>query len=162
MLEKKMEESYEEMLFMYGISCAENLVNLGKITQDDYDKLMDYNQKKEVPPRDFVERVFATAVERIGDEKTPEAVERYFRERHNEIIDKREGSYDLMPDSLCELCKYSEGVIVAIDNNGFLPFPVYRVTGKTGNDFAFGMYFNGFKVGDKIAIHNKSAVRKIA
>ena len=30
MLESKMEESYEEMLFRYGITCAENLVMQGK------------------------------------------------------------------------------------------------------------------------------------
>lgn len=162
MLERKMEESYEGMLFMYGISCAENLVNLGKITPIDYNKLMDYHKKREVPPRDFVERVFAAAVERIGEEKTPEAVERYFRENHNNIIDRREGSYSFMPDALCELCKYMEGVVIRIDSNGFVSFPIYRIRTEDGEDFAFGKYFSGFEVGDKISIHNKSAVRKLA
>ena len=57
MLERKMNESYEETLFRYGISCAENLVMLGKITKADYDRLMDYQRRKEVPDREFVERM---------------------------------------------------------------------------------------------------------
>ena len=162
MLEKKMEESYEGMIFMYGISCAENLVNLGKISKEDYDKLHEYHKDGKIPPRDFVKRVFAAAVERIGSEETPLAVERYFKERHNQIIEKKEGSYALMPDALCDACKYVEGTIIAIDNNPHINFPIYRVKCETGEDIAFGKYASGFNIGDRIAIHNKSAIKKIA
>lgn len=161
MLELKMEEGYEDMLFRYGISCAENLVTLRKITKADYDKLMDFHKRGEVPSRDFLERVFATAIERIGDEKTPEAVDKYFRERHNLVIDHREGSYSIMPDVMCEACKVSEGEIIGVDNPRNVTFPVYRVRYENGEDIAFGKYFNDFKVGDRIVVHNKSAVRKL-
>ena len=161
MLEKKMEETYEGMLFMYGISCAENLVNLGKITKADYDKIMEYHRKGEVPPREFVQRVFAAAVERIGDEKTPEAVERYFVERHNSIIDRREGSYAKMPDVLCDACKVRDGEIIGIDNFKGVSFPVYKIRYENGEDIAFGKYFRYFRVGERVRTHNKSVVKRL-
>ena len=156
-----MEESYEGMLFMYGISCAENLVNLGVITQADYDKLMDYHKKSQIPLRDFVVRVFAAADKRIGTEKTPEAAEKYFVERHNSIIDRREGNYAKMPDVLCEACKVRDGVIIGIDNPIGIPFPIYKIRYENGEDIAFGKYFRYVRIGDRVRTHNKSVVKKL-
>ncbi len=156
----KMKKSYEEMLFRYGISCAENLVFLGTISPTDYNKLVSYSRRKDIPDREFLERVFSVAVTRIG-EKTPEAVDEYFRRRHNQLIDRREGNYTKMPGVLCELCKVREGEIIGIDDSKKVPFPVYRVRYQDGEDIAFGKYFNDFNVGDRIVVHNKSVVRKL-
>ena len=161
MLEKKMEETYEGMLFIYGISCAENLLNLGIISKADHAKLMDYHKRGEVPPKDFVLRVFAEADGRIED-KTPEGAERYFVERHNSIIDRREGNYAKMPDVMCENCKVRDGEIIGIDNPAGVSFPVYRIRYKDRDDIAFGKYIRYFRIGDRVRTHNKSVVKKIA
>jgi len=156
-----MNESYEETLFRYGISCAENLVMLGKITKADYDRLMDYQRRKEVPDREFVERVFVAAVERIGREKTTEAVEKYFLERHNEVIDRREGSYAIMPDVMCENCKIRDGIVVGIDVLKGVPFPIYKIKYGDKEEIAFGKYFRDVCIGDRVRTHNKSVVKKL-
>jgi hypothetical protein len=161
MLEKKMEETYESMLFRYGLPCADNLLAIKKITQIDYDQLMDYHKNKIVPPRDFVIRIFAAADERIGEIKTPEAVEDYFINRHNGVIDRKEGAYLFLPKPICENCKVHDGVIIGIDYQEIVPFPIYKIKYDDKESIAFGKYFSGFKTGDKVRVHNKEVIKKI-
>jgi hypothetical protein len=162
MLEKKMKESYEEMLFRYGLSCADNLLVLKKISQEDYDRLFEYADKKEVPDKEFIERIFSAAVKRIG-EKTAEAVEKYFLEKHNAVIENREGNYSrlwkISPDRCLE-CMAGKAVIIGVGHK--MGIPVYNVRYKSGKmDIAIGRYlWDEVQIGDTITIHNKSAVRK--
>ncbi|MEM0465364.1 MAG: hypothetical protein QXW97_01530 [Candidatus Pacearchaeota archaeon] len=155
-----MEDTYEGMLFTYGITCLENRLYRGKIRKEDYDKAMDYWNKGKTPSSEFISKILPFADEKIT-EKTPEAVERYFLEQHNSIIDKKEGEYANMPDILCESCKVLIGDVVKIENFKEIPYPVYRIKYKSHEDIAVGKFFRDVKVGDRVITHNKAIVKKI-
>ena len=155
-----MPETYEKALFRYGITCADNLLLLGKISQKDYDKLYSYIGKEDKIQRDFLERIFSAAVQRIGSEKTPEAVEDYFLNRHNQIIDRREGNYSKIPDELCETCKVKDCVVNEVFKKKGKNIYVISDSGK--NNFAFGDYLSeDIKKGDLVRIHNNYIIKKL-
>ncbi len=152
--------SYEEMLFRYGLSCVHNLLLLKKITKDEYDEIYLYADRKEIPSREFLERIFSEAIRRIGPDKTAKAVDDYFRFRHNQIIDNRDGNYKLLSDEQCEDCKTYEGEIIKVEYKMDVPIYTVRVIAK--NELTIGKYlWDDVKIGDKIVAHNHSGVRKL-
>ncbi len=161
-MKSKTQISYEEILFRYGLSCADNLLVLKKISQKDYDRLFENADKREVPDKEFLQRVFSAAIKRIGEE-TAQAVEKYFLEKHNTIIENREGDYARLwkiSPKRCLECMAGKAVIIGIEYK--MGVPVYNVRYESGKEeIAIGKYlWDEVKVGDTITIHNNSAVRK--
>ncbi len=102
-----------EVYFLkYAFPCAEVLKDLGKITQDDVDKVRDAAFNQVALPSEYLMKIFSAAAKRLqkvyplkdGFWDIP-TIRKYFQEEHNQIIDRREGEYAYLGPTIKELCK---------------------------------------------------------
>ena len=158
-----------EILFMkYSVPCAQGLVDLGRITQKEYENLQEKTRKEIALPKEELERIFVAAFRRIKDLAKKmkkdywdiEVIKNYFSEgMHNMYIDDGEGAYGKVDESFKERCKVKIAMIKSIR----------KISGKTflnveyddGKRTVFSDYIKNPKVGDKGTIHHFYACEKL-
>ncbi len=115
-----------EIFFLkYAFPCSFIIKQRGEITQEEYSTLENAAVNNEVLQREFLERVYFRAFQRIkiiAKEMKKEIwdlsiIKSYFREKHNEIIDDGMYSYAEAPPVLKELCKVYEARVISLENN---------------------------------------------
>lgn len=101
-------------------------------------------------------RISLLAKEMKKDKWDFEVIKRYFRERHNEEIDKGVAYYAHAPESLRELSKVVEAEIVD-KMSGFF---VVQYEHKTRT--VSSLFVSDANIGDKVTIHYGFAVEKLS
>ncbi len=168
MLEKMVEDEAGKVFWAYSRSCVDGLKAVGGIDDIDYTSIKEYEDRGEVPEREFLERVYPSAIGRIKkvageigreywDEKT---IRDYFVKRHNEIIDRQEGRYAQMSPEMRELCKVKVGKIVEMKKESDVP--IYNLDYGDGNkEWVIGKNLPDAKIGDYISTHWRFACEVI-
>ncbi len=106
-------ESVEEYFFKYSFPCAQSKLYSGDLDKEDYDKLNNLFLQRKFPDKETLERIFPVAfgrlqrlADRMGKSKWDlEVLEKYWREVHNELVDRDEGMYFDGSERLKDLCR---------------------------------------------------------
>ncbi|MBW3012425.1 hypothetical protein KY311_04520 [Candidatus Woesearchaeota archaeon] len=151
-------EPVELYFLKFAYPCSEILRDLGKITDNDVEKLKQHMEKRQIPEREYLEKVFSAAVNRIkksnGRIWDKKIIRKYFVEEHDDVIDSNEGSYAVLNDKIKNLCRVKKAELVRQKGRIFLA--------KTGKEErpVICLYDNP-KVGDNVLIHYACAVEKL-
>jgi len=161
------EESVEWYFFKYAFPCSQTLMQLGRISSEEYSGLKEGFEGREAPSQEILERVFSVAFERIDRLAVRMGLERwnfdvvkgYWGGEHNEVIARGEGMYGSAPESFKDLCRINIGEVVEV-REGLL-IVGYLNEGREETRVVDGSLVNGVKVGDKIKIHYGYGVEKV-
>ncbi|MFH1802250.1 MAG: hypothetical protein ABH864_02240 [archaeon] len=149
----------------YAYPCAHILCTVrGDVSEEDFDKMRDAAVNDKVMDREYLEKVFFRAFDRIkkiaeemGKDKWDiEVIREYFVGRHNDVL--MDSDY---PESFKEMCKTHQGKVVSVEDNGEV---IVRYNSEQGGEKKRKIrkdYFPDLKVGDKVMIHWRYAVERI-
>lgn len=154
------EETY--YFFSYAYPCSETLRDLGKLSDKDQKKLEKDFLKGIAPSREVLEKSFPVAFQRLeklgiemGKSKWDMSVlQKYWREEHNRVIDREEGTYSKASPVLKDLCKVHIAKIIEIKNKELLKVK-YR---ENQIRFVFNHLVPKVKLGDHVTIHYGYAI----
>lgn len=153
------EESVEQYFFKYAFPCSQTLMELGRITKEEYEELKKMFLEGKVPDREVLERVFCVAFERIsrlaidmGKNKWDLDVNKeYWLKRHNEVIDNGEGMYGKAPESFKDLCRIN--IAEVVERKGDKLIVRYGSENSRESRVVFDTLIPEVRVGDRIKIH---------
>lgn len=150
-----------EVYFLrYAFPCSHILRTLRKeIGEEDYEKMKLATVNEVVLPRDYLERVFHRAFERMGkiahelgkDRWDRDVIEEYFVKRHNAFVDASEN-----PEQFKDQCRVHIAEIKEITGGEMVVAYGSGKSRKVRRD-----YVPGVSVGDKVTIHYSYAVEKV-
>jgi len=157
-------ESVEQFFLKYGFPCAHVLLQVGFLSQEQYDKLEQAARSNTAPSREILEASFPAAFRRIKklakvmskDLWDFEVMRNYWHHQHNIEIDHKEGSYNDFPESFCEFCKTHVATIKELLPQNFLLIK-YDNTTRPVN----GEYIANAKIGDIVRIHHAHAIERV-
>ena len=110
----------EAMYFLrYAYPCMRTLEMLGKVTPGDVKHIDDIIHSIGRVEKEYLEKIFTAAISRLKhlakdlqkDYWDMEVIREYFLTRHNTIIDSKQGSYALLPETMCAACKVYTGKV---------------------------------------------------
>jgi hydrogenase maturation factor len=158
-----------EVYFLrYAFPCTDIRLQQGRITQKEYDYLMNAAVNQETVKRDDLERIFFRAFEEIEqmakkkktDKWDYEIIKDYFYHEHNKIIDMGKGIYKIWPESLRELSKVFRAKVIDKKQEKFLV-----VEYNNGKEIKKRNVLNFFvpeaNINDAVMIHYGYAVEKV-
>ncbi len=158
----------EKYFFNYALPCADVLLSLHRITQEQYDGLQKKFLDGQVPNREELESSFEKAFVRIKrlaesmnlDYWSMEVMKKYWTEEHNRIINSGEGVYGKCSETLRDICRVHESkVIERKDLDGKVLFVVeYNSSKGTRTRTVFGNLLPDLHEGDKVRIHHSYAI----
>jgi hypothetical protein len=160
----KMEKSSERYFFEYAFPCAGVLVNIGKISKEEYLELEKTFLDSGTPSRERMEWMFSSAFRRIrklaedsgkNDYWDKSVLKDYWLWNHNQIIDEGEGNYSKTPVCFNDYCKVNMGEVMGVDEG------VLTVSCGFGDVLVDGVLLQNVSVGDVVTIHHSYAVEKI-
>jgi len=153
-----------EIYFLrYAFPCAFIALERGEIDRGTYRMLKVSAAESKIVKREILEKVFWRALKRLrvlaqqtgGNEWDLDVIKKYFRERHNQDIEKGVGIYAHAPESLKELSKVLEAKV--IDKRQDCLIVKYSSKTRTVSN----MFVPDSKPGDRVTIHYGFAVEKI-
>lgn len=112
-----------EVLFIkYALPCSQIIKQWNEISNEEFSQLEEAAINNKVLPKEFLEKVFFRAFERIKivakelnkDVWHPDVIRAYFIDKHNSIIDQGQGNYALAPQTLKNLCKVQKARVLEI------------------------------------------------
>ena len=157
-------ESVERFFLKYGFPCANVLIDMSEISQEQFDRLEHACRNNEHISKEKIEDLFKAAFRRIkqlAEEMKIEdywdhrVIEEYWHRNHNVIIDEKDGNYKNFPQSFCDFCKVHVATVLQVIS----PELVLVSYGNTKRPI-FTLFVPDLKVGDKIRIHHAYAVEK--
>lgn len=161
----------EQYFFNYAFPCADALLSLGRITNEQYDSLQKKLLDREVPSRIELEKAFEKAFERIKrlasnlglDYWDINVMKKYWTEEHNRIINSGEGLYGKLSETFKDLCRVHEAQILEKRNleNVVLFVVEYDSNGETRKRTVFGTFIPNADLGEKVRIHHSYAIEKV-
>lgn len=150
-----------EVYFLkYALPCSHILFTVRKeVSKEEFDMMKDAASNDKVLSREFLERVFFRAFDRIkilagemGKDKWDfEVIKEYFRVRHNPVLDKSD-----YPESFKDMCRVYEAKVLEIQGGEMIVEYGIGTKRKVKKDFV-----SGVGVGDKVTIHWSHAVEKV-
>jgi hydrogenase maturation factor len=146
----------EHYFLRYAFPCAYIVKNLGEIDEDEFEFLKDCAINLKPISKDRLEKIFYRAFEKIS-KYTKEywdivVMEKYFKEWHNQEIDKGVGYYATAPAHIKKLSKVYKAKILDKKFNTFL------VEYPEGQRRVFDDFVKDAQVGDFVFIHFGYAV----
>jgi hypothetical protein len=157
-------ESVEKFFLKYAFPCANVLVDMGEISQEQFERVEQACKNNEQVSKKELEELFKAAFRRIKqiakemeieDYWDKKVIEEYWHRNHNVIIDEEDGNYKNFPQSFCDFCK----VHIAKVEQIISPELALIGYGNTKRPI-FTLFVPDLKVGDKIRIHHAYAVEK--
>lgn len=156
-------ESVERYFFKYAFPCSQVLLQLKKISQEEYTDLRKKFLKKEFPSRETLERVFSAAFTRIKklaekmqkDYWNPAVIKEYWENYHNQIITEGDGMYGKAPESFKDLCRINIAKVIERKGNML----IVNIDGN--RRIVFDVLVPDISIGDKVKVHYGYAVEKI-
>ncbi|MFH1308016.1 MAG: hypothetical protein ABIH72_04145 [archaeon] len=153
----------EQYFFMYAFPCAYLKVELGQLSEEDYNELERQFKQGIIPTREELEKLFSSAFRRIkilAREMNKyywdlDLIKKYWLEEHNKFIGDGEGTYKVMPESLKDLCRVHVAEIIKKKEN------LLVVKYGDSERVVFSDILKEVKVGDKVRIHFSYAVEKL-
>ena len=153
----------EEYFFRYAFPCSQVLLQLKRISEEDYDFLEETFLVREVPPRSDLERIFPVAFERIKrlaekmgkDYWDFDVISEYWLRDHNEVIARGEGVYATAPESFKRMRRINVASVVKRKGDNLIV--EYEGGERVVNDFLVP----GVNVRDKVRIHYGYAVERV-
>jgi hypothetical protein len=150
----------KKLFLKYAIPCAETLVKRGQINQERLNELIEKIVKnKKIFDEDVdmfkVAKAHSTilAKELGKDEIDEEVIEKYFLEKHDEVVDER---FEQMNDFDPDKCRIKNGKVLSIGNGEAL-------VETTKNKSSYRIDFvPDIKRGDFVIVHRDFIVRKIS
>lgn len=159
MLEKVVEMEPEVYFLRYAFPCSHIICKIRKeINEEEYKKMERAAAENKVLPREFLEKVFFRAFERISkiadelgkDKWNKEVIKEYFVNRHNDFVHNSEN-----PETFKDLCRVHKAEIVELTGNELV------VKYGKNKKRKVKSYVKNAKVGDKVVIHYFYAVEKV-
>ncbi|MFH0970465.1 MAG: HypC/HybG/HupF family hydrogenase formation chaperone [Candidatus Diapherotrites archaeon] len=153
-----------EILFVkYAFPCAFILRERNEITEEELSMIEQAALHEKILPRDFLERVFFRAfnrIDRLANEMKKrrwdyEVIHSYFVSRHNEIISNGSEAYEHAPDSLRELCKVYSAKIQSIQDTTLVVKYGDKIRPVCGEMIPFP------KIGENVTIHYGYAIERV-
>lgn len=154
----------------YAYPCIRTLQQIGRVTEEDVKYLDNVVKGEETLNVGFVEDRFVAAFRRIKkladcmgkDYRDIEVIRQYFLHEHNRVIDKKEGTYAVLPESICDVCKVRTGYVETVNPN-----PKNEVVklkniepGYSLNHFV-NFYGLDLSLGDKVSTHYGFIIEKL-
>jgi len=155
-------KSPEEFFMKYAFPCAHVLLQVGSITQEEYDKLEKETLQNNLPSRETIEKYFVAAFRRIKklaqemnieDYWDMKVLKEYWYNNHNKTIDEGEGNYSNFPESFCDFCKTHIAEVIEILPENFILIKYNNAQRPVSKD-----YTPNVKIGDKVWIHHAYAI----
>ena len=153
-----------EVLFLkYAFPCAFIIRQRKEISDEEFNTLKDAAINNKVLQREFLEKIFFRAFERIkkvGEEMNKEmwdveVIKEYFLVKHNEIINGGMYSYANSPESLKNLCKVHKAKVINIKED----ILIVEYNGKTRP--VMKDFIPDAQIGDTVTIHYGYAIEKL-
>ncbi len=158
-------KSPEEFFMKYAFPCAHVLLQVGSITQEEYDELEKRTIQKNFPSREKIESYFVAAFRRIKslakemnieDYWDMKVLKEYWYNNHNKIINQGEGNYSKFPDSFCDFCKTHIAEVIKMLPENFILIKYNNTQRPVSKD-----YVPEVKVGNKVWIHHAYAIELV-
>lgn len=155
----------EVYFIKYAYPCAHILCKVRKdVSEEEFRAMEDAAINNKIMDREYLERVFFRAFNRIGkiaqelgkDKWDKEVIEEYFVGRHNDVLEKSD-----YPESFKEMCCVYGGEVVELDEKGGVVVLYKSRDGTTRKRKVRKDYFKDLKIGDKVRIHWQYVVEKI-
>jgi len=151
--------------FSYAYPCSETLRDLGKLSNEEQDKLKKDFTNGNIPKREILEKSFPKAFERLDNLAKSmkrsrwdmEVLQTYWREEHNIIIDLEKGVHTNNSLVLKDLCKVHKAKIIQKVKEDLLKV-VYN---ENQTRFVLNWIVPNAKIGDIVTIHYGFAVEII-
>lgn len=154
--------SPEVYFIRYASPCSHILCTVrGEVAEKEFDLMEEAAINGKVLDRNFLERVFFRAFNRINklaeemnkDKWDLDVIKEYFRVRHNPVLDASD-----YPESFKEQCKVFEGEVKEIlDNEAIVEYNNQGIKSRRVKT----AYHPDTKVGDKVTIHWSYIIEKI-
>lgn len=151
----------ETYFLRYAFPCSHILCMVrGEVDDSEYALLKRASLDETISiERDFLERVFFRAFERIDriaqelgkDRWDKETIEEYFVVRHNDVVDKSD-----YPESFKNMCRVYEACVIEMHDNEAIVRYAHNKRRKVFTD-----YIRDVAVGDVVRIHWQYAVEKV-
>jgi len=146
----------EAYFLQYAMPCAFIVRDMGEITEKDLQELEHAAIQKVALPREKLEKIFFRAFEKIdrhakkigGSRWDKKIIETYFKNAHNNEIDRKEGYYADCGEMQRELSKVRIGTIKEIKGEFYV---VQFESGKNRN--VFSKLLPNKKIGDRVYTH---------
>ncbi|MAG78249.1 hypothetical protein CL616_02685 [archaeon] len=146
----------EHYFLRYAFPCAYIIKDMGEIDEDEFEFLKDCAINLKPISKDRLEKIFYRAFAKIkkysDDCWNKEVIERYFKEWHNQEIERGEGYYKTAPAHVKKLSKVHKAKI--LDSK----FNTYLVEYPEGQRRVFDDFVKGAQIGDFVFIHFGYAV----
>jgi len=160
----------EQYFLRYAFPCAHILLDRGKISDDEYQRLRRAAVTgDDLPSVNELASIFTAAADRLRvvaqklglDVWDRRVVEAYFKQYHNNIIDEGDGMYARASQLFCELCKVKELPVLEkkiVDGTVWLRVRDRAV--RDGYRWVESPYFSNVSVNDVVTVHQSIAVEK--
>lgn len=154
----------EVYFIKYAYPCAHILCTVrGDVSEEEFKEMEDAAIHNKAMDRDYLERVFFRAFDRIkkiaeerGKDKWDlEVIKEYFVGRHNSVL--MDSDY---PESFREMCRTYKAEVVS-EEDGEIVVKYLSEDGKEKKRKVKKDYFPELKIGDKVIIHWQYAVERI-
>ena len=154
----------EKEFFKYAFPCSQTLMQLGRISKEDYEKLRKKFFNGKTPDREFLEKSFVAAFKRIKrlakemnkDYWDIDVIVEYWLNNHNKMINSGDGLYSKTPESFNRLCRVNDALVVEKKEDQLIV-----EYGEKCVRVVSGFLVPNAKVGEKYRIHYGFAIEKI-
>lgn len=155
----------EAYFIKYAYPCAHILVTVrGDVSEEEYEKMKDAAINNKVMDREYLEKVFFRAFDRISkiaeemgkDKWDVEVIREYFCVRHNNVLMGSD-----YPESFKEMCRTYQADVIEILDSGEVIVEYESELGGKKKRRVSKEYLPDLKLGDRVWIHWQYAVEKV-